>query len=221
MRKTLGTLQPGESGYIRSVGSDDPRIKRRLVDMGITPMTHILVHKIAPLGDPIEVHLRGYSLSLRKADAMCNGELFERDPSAALRFAQDDKRILKAASGCSDHVTQTLGFAFVDGKTPVLSYANNRKAKDWVGSYPMLLRDGKAAFETVPAGLGGKRARMALALSDTHFAFFYVREEDGCTLEDFAKAILGRGFPRVLEVMGQKKEKHRKQIIQHHISIRG
>lgn len=60
MRRTLGELKPGESGYIATVGSEDPRVKRRLVDMGITPMTRIFVRKTAPMGDPIEVHLRGY-----------------------------------------------------------------------------------------------------------------------------------------------------------------
>ena len=59
MARTLGELKPGESGYVSAVGSDDARVKRRLVDMGITPMTRIFVRKVAPLGAPIEVHLRG------------------------------------------------------------------------------------------------------------------------------------------------------------------
>ncbi|OQA14498.1 MAG: Ferrous iron transport protein B [Firmicutes bacterium ADurb.Bin356] len=78
MRRTLGELKPGESGYIATVGSEDPRVKRRLVDMGITPMTRIFVRKTAPMGDPIEVHLRGYDLSLRRADAM-HITLYEAD----------------------------------------------------------------------------------------------------------------------------------------------
>ena len=44
-------------------------VKRRIMDMGITKGTHIYVRKVAPLGDPIEVTVRGYELSLRKADA--------------------------------------------------------------------------------------------------------------------------------------------------------
>ena len=44
-------------------------IKRRIMDMGITKGTEIYVRKVAPLGDPVEVNLRGYELSLRKADA--------------------------------------------------------------------------------------------------------------------------------------------------------
>lgn len=67
--KTLYDLKPGESGVILSVGNQSSAVKRRLVDMGLTPGTTVKVTKIAPLGDPLEVTLRGYELSLRKADA--------------------------------------------------------------------------------------------------------------------------------------------------------
>ena len=66
---TLQDLAPGQSGVIQSVGSQRGAVKRRLVDMGLTPGTQITVKKIAPFGDPIEVNLRGYELSLRKEDA--------------------------------------------------------------------------------------------------------------------------------------------------------
>jgi len=70
MEKTLKEISPGESGIIYSVGNKSASVKRRLVDMGLTPGTRITVKKIAPFGDPIEVTLRGYELSLRKEDAM-------------------------------------------------------------------------------------------------------------------------------------------------------
>ena len=70
MAKTLGELQPGQSGVVKSVGGGNARVKRRLFDMGVTPMTRIEVRRIAPLGDPIEVSLRGYALSLRREDAL-------------------------------------------------------------------------------------------------------------------------------------------------------
>ena len=66
---TLYDLSPGQSGVIRSVGNNSGAVKRRLIDMGLTPGTKITVNKIAPLGDPLEVSLRGYTLSLRRADA--------------------------------------------------------------------------------------------------------------------------------------------------------
>ena len=67
--RTLQSLLPGESGMILSVGNQSGAVKRRLVDMGLTPGTTVRVTKIAPLGDPLEVSLRGYELSLRKDDA--------------------------------------------------------------------------------------------------------------------------------------------------------
>ena len=66
---TLQELHPGQSGVITAIGSHIPSVKRRLVDMGLTPGTTVTVQKIAPLGDPIEVSLRGYALSIRKEDA--------------------------------------------------------------------------------------------------------------------------------------------------------
>ena len=67
--RTLEEVQPGQSGVICRVGSERGAVKRRLIDMGLTPGTLVTVRKIAPFGDPIEVNLRGYELSLRKEDA--------------------------------------------------------------------------------------------------------------------------------------------------------
>ncbi len=68
-KRTLDDLAPGQSGTILSIGNKSGTVKRRLVDMGLTPGTQVKVTKIAPLGDPIEVTLRGYELSLRREDA--------------------------------------------------------------------------------------------------------------------------------------------------------
>ena len=67
--RTLEDVAPGESGIILQVGNENGPVKRRLVDMGLTPGTEVTVRKIAPFGDPLELNLRGYELSLRKADA--------------------------------------------------------------------------------------------------------------------------------------------------------
>ncbi|MGE4275603.1 MAG: ferrous iron transport protein A, partial [Lawsonibacter sp.] len=67
---TLNDLSPGQSGMIFSVGNQSGAVKRRLVDMGLTPGTEVKVTKVAPLGDPLEVSLRGYELSLRRGDAL-------------------------------------------------------------------------------------------------------------------------------------------------------
>lgn len=68
MESTLKELRPGESGVVISIGSKGP-VKKRLMDMGVTPGAEIKVIKMAPLGDPVEVNLRGYELSLRKEEA--------------------------------------------------------------------------------------------------------------------------------------------------------
>ena len=66
---TLDQLAVGEYCLIRQVGNQRGAVKRRLVDMGITPGTVVKLVKIAPMGDPLEVSLRGYELSLRREDA--------------------------------------------------------------------------------------------------------------------------------------------------------
>lgn len=66
--KTLRDLEIGESAHVVRVHGCG-RIRRRVMDMGITKNVEIYVRKVAPLGDPIEVNLRGYELSLRKDDA--------------------------------------------------------------------------------------------------------------------------------------------------------
>jgi len=66
---TLNQLPVGESCMIERVGNQRGAVKRRLIDMGLTPGTKVKLVKIAPLGDPLEVSLRGYELSLRREDA--------------------------------------------------------------------------------------------------------------------------------------------------------
>ena len=66
--KTLNQVKVGETVKVTKIAGEGP-IKRRIMDMGITKGTEIYVRKVAPLGDPVEVTVRGYELSLRKADA--------------------------------------------------------------------------------------------------------------------------------------------------------
>lgn len=66
--KTLYDLKPGQSGIVTEI-STSGALKRRLVDMGITPGVKIMIRKVAPLGDPIEINLRGYELTIRKDEA--------------------------------------------------------------------------------------------------------------------------------------------------------
>ena len=64
----LGELNIGQSAVIKKVGGEGA-LRRRLLDMGLTPKTKITVRKMAPLGDPIELFLRSYVLTIRKEDA--------------------------------------------------------------------------------------------------------------------------------------------------------
>lgn len=68
MSKTLKQVKCGETVTVQKLQGEGP-VKRRIMDMGITKGTSIFVRKEAPLGDPVEVTVRGYELSLRKADA--------------------------------------------------------------------------------------------------------------------------------------------------------
>lgn len=72
---TLDQLKPGKSGIITVVGGEGA-LRRRLLDMGLTPKTRVSVRKVAPMGDPIELFLRSYVLTIRKDDA-ANIELDE------------------------------------------------------------------------------------------------------------------------------------------------
>ncbi|MDR0599421.1 MAG: ferrous iron transport protein A [Treponema sp.] len=64
---TLQSAKPGQTVRVIKLHGQGP-VKRRIMDMGITSGTEIRIRKAAPLGDPIEVTVRGYELSLRKAD---------------------------------------------------------------------------------------------------------------------------------------------------------
>lgn len=68
MQKKLSTFEIGETGHVVKVEGEG-RVRRRLFDMGITPGTEVFLRKKAPLGDPLEVTIRGYELTLRKDEA--------------------------------------------------------------------------------------------------------------------------------------------------------
>ena len=66
--KTLKTAKIGETVKVVRLNGEGA-VKRRIMDMGLTKGTEVYIRKVAPLGDPIEITVRGYELSLRKADA--------------------------------------------------------------------------------------------------------------------------------------------------------
>jgi len=66
--RTLKDIKVGETCTVVKLHGDGP-VRRRIMDMGITKRVDIFVRKVAPLGDPMELNLRGYELTLRRADA--------------------------------------------------------------------------------------------------------------------------------------------------------
>ncbi|MBQ8885099.1 MAG: FeoA domain-containing protein [Clostridia bacterium] len=70
MQKLLSEFSVGEGGRIVAVKGEG-LVRRRLFDMGVTPGAEVLLRKTAPLGDPLELTIRGYELTLRKAEAAC------------------------------------------------------------------------------------------------------------------------------------------------------
>ena len=68
--KLLSEFSVGERGSVKAV-SGEGKMRRRLFDMGVTPGAEIFLGKKAPLGDPLEVTIRGYELTLRKTEAAC------------------------------------------------------------------------------------------------------------------------------------------------------
>ncbi len=66
--KTLRDVRVGDTCTVKKLHGEGA-VKRRIMDMGVTKNTEVYVRKVAPLGDPIEVTVRGYELSIRKADA--------------------------------------------------------------------------------------------------------------------------------------------------------
>ncbi len=156
-KKTLEDLAPGERGTILSIGNKSGTVKRRLVDMGLTPGTEVRVTKIAPLGDPIEVSLRGYELSLRKADAgqiimgqprprssgAARGAMTRHtpDPETARRQLQAHEHELEAHSGRYDpaeHDRRTMRIALAGnpncGKTTLFNALTG--SNQYVGNWP-------------------------------------------------------------------------------------
>ena len=67
---TLDQLKVGSSAIISAVGGNGA-LRCRLLDMGLIPHTRVTLQKVAPMGDPIEIQVRGYELTLRKSEAAC------------------------------------------------------------------------------------------------------------------------------------------------------
>lgn len=96
-KRTLCELAPNASGYVYAVGGHDGKVRRRIIDMGITPGTEVTLLKKAPMGDPMEISVRGYSLSIRREDAMKITLMDEAEESVLLQGAKAAKARAESA----------------------------------------------------------------------------------------------------------------------------
>ncbi|OUQ24522.1 ferrous iron transport protein B [Flavonifractor sp. An135] len=175
---TLEALKPGERGVILRVGNERGPVKRRLVDMGLTPGTEVMVRKIAPFGDPIEVNLRGYELSLRREDArqitMATGEeakaasLIRRKRSGMVQHIPDEETLRRMSADhaheaaehggepdYASHDTREMKLALVGnpncGKTTLFNALTG--SNQYVGNWPGVTvekKEGKASVDGKP-----------------------------------------------------------------------
>lgn len=130
----------------------------------------------------------------RCPDVICNAELF--------LFGSYKAASGVVSNGKVDFLPPVHGAALVNGLKPVLSYQNNLNAKDWIGAYPLLVRDSAQAFAKAPSGLTGKRARTALAWNDKRVAVAFARANNACTLNTFAAQIISMGYTHAINLDG-------------------
>ncbi len=136
-QKTLNLMAPGTDAIITHVGTRRGPVRRRLIDMGLTPGTKVSVRKIAPFGDPIEVNLRGYELSLRREDAsqilVCPTDLTEtekkRPPSISMIQRIPDESVLRRMQEAHGHEQmahhQTPSYAHHDQREMKIALVGN------------------------------------------------------------------------------------------------
>ena len=209
-KRTLEDLAPGERGTILSVGNQSGTVKRRLVDMGLTPGTEVRVTKVAPLGDPIEVSLRGYELSLRKSDAaqIAMGEprprstgaaraaMTRRDPETARRQLRAHEHELEAHSGRYDpaeHDRRTMRVALAGnpncGKTTLFNALTG--SNQYVGNWPGVTVEKKEGETRI-----GDRAVTVVDLPGIYSLSPYSMEE--IVARDF---IIGEGPDCIIDIV--------------------
>ena len=188
---TLMALAPGQQGVILRVGNERGPVKRRLVDMGLTPGTLVTVRKVAPFGDPIEVNIRGYELSLRKEDAaqiaVCPPQEAPARPQRHRGMVQHipDEAVLRrmreahdheaaAHSGVPDYATHDLRemkLALVGnpncGKTTLFNALTG--SNQYVGNWPGVTvekKEGRALVYPEAAAGKGKRLGRPVTVVD-------------------------------------------------------
>jgi hypothetical protein len=129
----------------------------------------------------------------REPDFLMNGELFD---FVTRRAASD-----VVENGVKHRLTEGYGIAFPENKTAVFSYKNNVNATDYIGAYPVLVRNGKAETQE-PAGITGRRGRTALGLSSDSLFAILLPDKGGATLSELRKKLVAMGVPNAINLDG-------------------
>ena len=157
---TLDELEVGKDAIIEEVNCKSPSLRKHILDMGLTPNTEVTLVKIAPMGDPLELRVRGYELTLRKADAanislkdIHNAHEYRRENVAAAEISHpgvgEEERKRKV------YKTQVRGNEIPEGEPITFALAGNQNcgkttlfnqltgAKQHVGNFPGVTVDRK------------------------------------------------------------------------------
>ena len=177
-----------------AIAGKEDAVKIEEYSVPLKNIDHIGYIPMSGKGETVTAAAQRKTWNGRTPDAICNAELF-------------NMRTFSPASGVvhngeAQYVPQTLGVAFKMGTAPVLSYMNNVGAADWLGAYPILVRDGKKAFDISPAGLTGSRARTAFAWNDKRCAIVWATSKSGVTLEQLASGIIALGYKTAVNFDG-------------------
>jgi len=129
----------------------------------------------------------------RTPDFLMNAELFDFDTRAA---ASD-----VVSGGAIHRLTESYGIAFPGNKTAVFSYKNNIAAPDYVGAYPVLVRNGSAE-NSIPEGITGKRGRTAIGVSDRELYIALIPDSTGATLGTLRRAFVSAGAENAINLDG-------------------
>ena len=129
----------------------------------------------------------------REPDFLINAELFNFRTRAA---ASD-----VVADGEVHRLTENFGMAFPGKKSAVFCYKNNVGAKDYVGSYPVLIRNGKCE-ESIPAGLGGNRGRTAIGVGNGRFYIAVVPDSAGISMQKLRTSLKSAGATDAINLDG-------------------
>jgi hypothetical protein len=130
----------------------------------------------------------------RAPDFLMNGELFD----FGSRKAASDV----VSNGVVFRLTEGYGIAFPENKKAVFSYKNNVKAGDYIGAYPVLVRNGKEENVSIPAGIGGRRGRTALGVGNGNLYVALIPDTSGTTIPELRKAFIKVGATDAINLDG-------------------